>query len=228
MSTLPITKRLIYEFMMRPSFHLGAGWDQQLLPSILKLKRLSPQSHAFLSRFIIEKCRLSSVLPDIQYDELVWAFVLLPSPRLNRFVSYLGAVFVGQEVQQAIARSTVSAYRDVLGAELYTFIIQRVPLITKADYGAEYVGPERIMEVLLGAGSCVLRNLCDSYSMALWPRVRLKLPYQENMDDVHVDVMRSFMMHIDIVNMRKITFRVLRELEPTWLKQFLTVAVGPG
>ena len=199
-----------------------------MLPSILRLERLSPQAHAFLSHFIIKKYKLSSVPPYTKYDELIWAFALLSSPRLNRFLSYLGSVFVGQEVQQAIARSTVSAYRDVLGAELYTFVIQRVPLITKADYGVEYVGPERIMDVLLGAGSCVLRNLCDSYSMALWPRVRLKLPYQENMDEIQVEIMRSFMMHIDVVNMRKIVFRVLREIEPIWLKQFPTVMAGSG
>ncbi len=228
MSTLPIVKRLTYEFMMRPSLHLGVGWEQQLLPSIVKLERLSSQAHKFVSHFIVERYKLSSVPPGTKYDELVWAFALLSSPRLNRFLSYLGAVFVGQEVQQAIARSTVSAYRDVLGDELYTFIIQRAPLITKADYRVEYAGPERIVDVLLGAGSCVLRDLCDSYSTALWPRVRLKLPYQENMDQIQVDVMRSFMMHIDIANMRKIALRVLREIEPTWSKQFLTVAVGPG
>lgn len=228
MSTVPLTKRLTYEFMMRPSLHLGVGWEQQLLPSILKLERLTSQAHAFVSRFIIEKRKLLPVQLGLQDDALILTLVLLPAPRLDRFLSYLGAVFVGQEVQQAIARSVVSAYRDVLGAELYTFVIQRVPLITKSEYGAGYVGPEKIMDALRSAGSCVLRNLCDAYSVALWPRVCLKLPYQENIDEMQVNAMRSFVMHIDMENMRRIAFRVLRETEPTWLKQFLTVAAGPG
>jgi hypothetical protein len=212
-------KKLRYDFLMRPSLHLGAGWEEQLLPAALKLDRLSVQAHLFVSRFITRKFLLSALPPETKPDSRIWSIVLLPSARLEQFICHLGASLVGQEVQQAIARSTVTAYRDALGADLYTFVIQRVPLITQFSHG-EHVGPEKIMGSLRSAGRLALRHLCDVYSNALWPRVRLKLPYQTHLDEGHFSM-------TSIENIQRIALRVLRETETIWMRQFLPIATDP-
>lgn len=207
--------RFACDFMLCPGRQLGAGWDTILLPSVVKPEHLSVRANLFVSRFITRKLSLSALLSDSGIDRSVWAMVLLPPSRLQQFLRYLGAIYVAQEVRQAIQRSDVTAFRNALGEELYWFTLQRAPLIGQLEDSASQAwGAEAIAVAVSAAGRQALKQLCTGHP-ALWSRVMLKLPHVAEIDSIPYSVSTS------IEQTRRIAMRVLWETETAWAYQFL-------
>lgn len=209
---------LTSDFILHPSQHLGAGWEQALLPPNINVGSMSTRAQLFVSRHLSARLALSVEAPPADTDRLSWAIALLPQQRLERFCCHLGATLAAQEVRYIIERDAVKAYRQTLGDDLFWFVMQRTPLIYRlSDTEQHCWGPEAIMDAVRAAGGQALRRMVESRSTDLWRRLQLKLPYPPPPDDIPADPSAS-----NVESLRRLTLRILRETETTWTHQFMT------
>jgi hypothetical protein len=204
------------DFMLYPSRNLGPGWQKELSLAAVRLDRLSTRAHCWVSRFIEQKIGLSELPKGVGIDRAVATIALLPPARLEIFVCYIGAALAAQEVRQAIRRTDVDAYKQVLGEGLYQFVMWRAPLLGHHPAARDmHWGPEKLLIEVRRAGRCALARICDVYCAGLWPRVRLRLQHES-------DVQRPVDLALDDGDLRRFALRIMREIEPEWTNKFYT------
>ncbi len=209
---------LASDFILRPSRHLGAGWEQTLFPPNINVDGMSARAQLFVSRHLSARLALSTEAASADADRLSWAIALLPQQRLERFCCHLGATLAAQEVRHIIERDAVKAYRQALGDDLFWFVMQRTPLIYhSSDTEQHRWGPEAIMDAVRATGELALRRMVESRSTELWRRLQLKLPYPPQPGDAPSDPNTS-----NVESLRRLALRILRETETTWTHQFMT------
>lgn len=204
------------DFILHPSRHLGPGWGCTLFPHGIDVSQLSARAHLFASRYLIVKLGLSAEAA-ARADRLYWAIALLPPPRLERFRRHVGTVLAAQEVRQIIGHDAADAYRQALGEELYWFVMQRAPLLSRSsDARQPCPVPEAIMDAVCTAGGQALRRMVESLSTELWRRLQLKLPYPPQ-----ADAPPAGRDAPSVEGLRRLALRILRETETTWIQHFM-------
>lgn len=209
--------RRALDLALRPSLYLDQSRKDKILPPMFQANEVSTRAHRFVSRFVVSQSALAAMPSHAEADRLVWAIVLLKVHRLQAFLLHFGALFVAQEVRQAIGKREVEAYRQVLGDELYWFMLQRAPLFgSVAHIQPQRHGPDRIMAAVRGAGYAALSHLCAEHQPGLWERVQLMLP------DVPKEEASTYSGIAELDTLRGMAMKILRELENTWASKFLT------
>lgn len=211
--------RRALDLALRPSLCLDQSWKDKILPPMFQANEVSMRAHRFVSRFIVSQSAFAATPSHAEADRLVWAIVLLKVPRLEAFLLHFGALFVAQEVRQAIGKREVEAYRQVLGDELYWFMLQRAPLfgsVAHIQTQPRRHGPDRIMAAARGAGYAALSHLCAQHQPGLWERVQLMLP------DAPKEEASAYSGITELEALRCMAMKILRELENTWASKFLT------
>ncbi len=119
----------LYEFNYRAASYLHPSRRQQLLP---ELPQRLWQMARVQDRLSVEVMRRAGIAgtPYVDMPHRGWVLALLPTARLSRLATHVGALVVGASVRTSLSREQVLGWKDKLGADAYRFAMTSASLLS--------------------------------------------------------------------------------------------------
>ncbi len=120
---------LIYAFNFRAAAYLHPGRRAHLLPELPARLWQLPRLQERLSLQVLERAGIVSP-PCFDVPHPGWALALLPTERLARLATHIGALAVGASVRTSLSREQVLGWKQKLGSDAYRFAMTSASLLT--------------------------------------------------------------------------------------------------
>ncbi len=118
----------LYEFNFRAAAYLHPFRRSSLLPELPECVWQSGRIQDRLSMQVLERAGVSSD-PCFELPHAGWALALLPTARLERLATHIGALVVGASVRSSLAREQVLGWKQKLGSDAYRFAMTSASLL---------------------------------------------------------------------------------------------------
>ncbi len=118
----------MYEFNFRAAAYLHRVRRSSLLPELPERVWHSRRIQDRLSMQVLERAGISSQ-PCFDLPHAGWALALLPTRRLERLATHIGALVVGASVRSSLSREQVLAWKQKLGGDAYRFAMTSASLL---------------------------------------------------------------------------------------------------
>ena len=119
---------VLYEFNYRASTYLHQIRRAQLLPELPERLWHSTRVQDRLSAQVLQRAGIGSS-PCFDVPHNGWALALLPTARLGRLATHIGALAVGASVRTSLSRDQVLAWKAKLGSDAYRFAMTSASLL---------------------------------------------------------------------------------------------------
>ncbi len=182
-----------------------------------------PEALPDLSAYILKRYRLKPVwLHD--FREFRHRLLLVQTEALNRIVFHLGLIIVSPYIRKLIDGQVIRAYREVLGEDAFEFSRKKslffnpgyLSKLIKVD--PKEVTVERVHETVIKKGMMCMGLLFWEDDKSVRTRLAVKLPKEH----ARLIVSKAFEKgpQDKLVafrdSLRKILFKLIKEIEPTW------------
>lgn len=160
--------RVVYEFNYRPASYLHPSRRADLLPDLparlWTLSRLQDR----LSLEVLDRAGIDGS-PCMDVPNAAWVLALLPTERVSRLASHIGALAAGARVRASLSREQVLGWKAKLGKDAYRFAMTSASLLAIGKL------PELALEpVELGYG--LIATVAQDMPDGIRERFMLKLP----------------------------------------------------
>lgn len=118
----------LYEFNYRAANYLHQSRRLQLLPELPEQLWHSARVQDRLSAQVLQRAGIASS-PCFDLPHRGWALALLPTARLARLATHIGALAVGASVRTSLSRDQVLAWKEKLGSDAYRFAMTSASLL---------------------------------------------------------------------------------------------------
>jgi len=118
----------LYEFNFRAATYLHPFRRSSLLPELPECLWHSGRIQDRLSMQVLERAGIRSD-PCFELPHAGWALALLPTARLERLATHIGALVVGASVRSSLSREQVLAWKQKLGSDAYRFAMTSASLL---------------------------------------------------------------------------------------------------
>ncbi len=161
------------------------------------------RSIEYLSSRILAKLNLTNKYI-FKFPDKYWAVALLSKNKLERLASHIGAIVIGSKIRESISREQVIYWKDLLGTDLYRFVLTSGKLIKSIEKFENGVPLTSVQNI---GYSLILKSLANA-GEELTLRVKLKMPSEiPDFSD-------------STINPYSILHKVLNILESEWLSLF--------
>ncbi len=118
----------LYEFNFRAATYVHPVRRSSLLPELPERLWRSGRIQDRLSIQVLERAGIRSD-PCFDVPHAGWALALLPTMRLERLATHIGALVVGASVRSSLSREQVLAWKQKLGGDAYRFAMTSASLL---------------------------------------------------------------------------------------------------
>ncbi len=128
LSRRPRFAAALYEFNFRASAYLHPARRPYLLPELPERLWQTGRIQDRLSVEVLERAGICSD-PCFELPHAGWALALLPTARLEKLATHIGALVVGASVRSSLSREQVLAWKQKLGSDAYRFAMTSASLL---------------------------------------------------------------------------------------------------
>ncbi len=167
----------LYEFNYCAASYLHPSRRRQLLPELPPRLWQMARVQDRLSAEVMRRAGIDSA-PCFDMPHRGWALALLPTSRLSRLATHIGALVVGASVRTSLAREQVLGWKEKLGADAYRFAMTSASLLSIGKL------PARIEQQPTELGYALLAADASRMPDGMRERFLLKLPHDLASPDI--------------------------------------------
>ncbi len=119
----------MYAFNFRAAAYLHPGRRSHLLPELPESMWQVARIRDRLSEMVLERAGIASA-PCFEMPHAGWVLALLPTERLARLATHIGALAVGTSVRTSLSREQVLGWKQKLGNDAYRFAMTSAALLS--------------------------------------------------------------------------------------------------
>lgn len=119
---------VLYAFNYRVAAYVHPARRPSLLPELPERLWQTGRIQDRLSMQVLERAGINSD-PCFDLPHAGWALALLPTARLERLATHIGALVVGANVRSSLSREQVLAWKQKLGSDAYRFAMTSASLL---------------------------------------------------------------------------------------------------
>ncbi len=182
LSRSPQFAPLLYEFNYRAANYLHPSRRAQLLPELPQRMWLTARVQDRLSARVMQRAGIDE--PCFEMPHRGWELALLPTARLSRLATHIGALVVGASVRTSLSREQVLGWKDKLGVDAYRFAMSSASLLSIGKL------PAKIDQHPTDLGYALMAAEASRMPAGMRERFLLKLPTDQGSPDIDEDTAR--------------------------------------
>ncbi len=183
LSRWPRLAPALFDFNYRAASYLHPSRREALLPELPKRLWQTARVQDRLSAEVMRRSGINSA-PCFDAPHRGWVVALLPTDRLSRLATHIGALVVGASVRTSLSREQVLEWKDKLGADAYRFAMTSASLLAIGKL------PAQIDQHPTDLGYALMAVEASSMPAGMRERFLLKLPQDLTSTEVDEDTAR--------------------------------------